>query len=330
MKIDIFSHVMLPKYRDALYRYSDKFAVERAVQERRPALTDGKVRLETLEPYDDMAQVVSTTMPPLEEIVDAKRGIDLARICNDEMAEMVASNPARYVAAVANLPLNDIDASIKEAQRAIEELGFKGIQIYTRVNGKPPSSPELFPLYELMAACDLPIWLHPMRGANQPDYAGETASFNQIFSIFGWPFDTTAAMTRFVFAGIFEKFPSIKIITHHCGGMVPYFSERLAVHYGNGLERLGTDYFPGLTRPPIEYFKMFYADSALNGNPHALHCGLDFFGEDRLLFGTDMPYDVENGAQSIRQTVAAIEAMGITDLARGKIYEGNARLLLRL
>jgi aminocarboxymuconate-semialdehyde decarboxylase len=330
VKIDIYSHVMLPKYRDALYRYSDKFPVERAVQERRPALTDRNVRLQTIEPFDDMLQVVSTTMPPLEETVDAGRGIELARICNDEMAEMVASDPARYAAAVANLPLNDIDASIREAQRAIEELGFKGIQIYTRVNGKPPSSPEFFPLYELMVGYDLPVWLHPMRGANQPDYATEATSFNQIFSIFGWPFDTTVAMTRFVFAGIFEKFPSLKIITHHCGGMAPYFADRLAVHYGNGLERLGTDNFPGLTRPPVEYFKMFYADTALNGNPHALHCGLDFFGEDHVLFGTDMPYDVENGAQSIRQTIDAIDSMGITDLTRSRIYEGNARLLLKL
>ena len=148
--------------------------------------------------------------------------------------------------------------------------------------------------------------------------------------LFGWPYDTTAAMTRLVFAGIFERFPTIKYITHHCGGMVPFFADRLVVHYDNGLERLGAGYFPGLTRHPIDYYRMFYADTALSGNPYALRCGLEFFGEDHLLFGTGMPYDVEDGGFSIRKTVEAIEAMGLSEPVKQKIYEDNARKLLHL
>jgi aminocarboxymuconate-semialdehyde decarboxylase len=137
-------------------------------------------------------------------------------------------------------------------------------------------------------------------------------------------------MTRLIFAGIFERFPTIKFITHHCGGMVPYFADRLVVHYNNGLERLGADYFPGLTKHPVDYLRMFYADTALNGNPSALRCGLEFFGEDHLLFGTDMPYDIENGGVSMRETIHAIEAMGVSESVRSKIYEGNAQRLLHL
>jgi len=92
--------------------------------------------------------------------------------------------------------------------------------------------------------------------------------------------------------------------------MIPFCAARLVVHYDNGLERLGAKYFPGLTKHPVDYFRMFYGDTALNGNPSALRCGLDFFGEDHILFGTDMPYDVENGGVSIRETIKAIEAMG--------------------
>jgi len=220
---------------------------------------------------------------------------------------------------VANVPLNDVNAALREAERAIKQLGFKGIQIHTRVLGKPISAEELMPLYRLMTDFDLPIWIHPMRSSNQPDFASETVSHNQIFSIFGWPFDTTAAMARLVFAGIFERFPAIKLITHHCWGMIPYFADRLVVHYDNGLERLGTRYFPGLTKPPIEYFRMFYADTALDGGPSALRCGLDFFGVDRILFGTDMPYDIENGGRSIRNTVDAIEQLDLSEDDKARI-----------
>ena len=331
MKIDIYTHVMLPRYKEALYRYSDKFATERAVQDRRPVLWDGEARLARLEPYDDMVQVLSTTMPPVEEVAEPKDAAELARICNDEMAEMVAANPKRYIAALANVPLNDTDMAVKEAERAIGKLGFKGIQIYTRVNGRPPSTEAMMPLYELMVDFDLPIWLHPMRGSAQPDWVSEEVSFNQLFSIYGWPYDTTAAMVRLVFAGIFERFPTIKFITHHLGGMVPYFSDRAVVHWDNGLQRLGKDYFPGLSRHPVEYLKMFYADTALDGNSnYSMECGLAFFGEDHLLFGTDMPYDVENGSVSIRETINGIDRMGLSEPTKQKIYEGNARRLLHL
>lgn len=332
MKIDIFTHVMLPRYKEEFYKYSHKFATERAVQDKRPVLWDNEMRLSKLEPYDDMVQVLTATMPPVEEIVtDPKAAEELARLGNDEMAELVAKYPQRYIAAVANVPLNNIDIAMKESQRAIKELGFKGIQIHTRVNGKPPSTGEMLPLFEFMVENDLPIWLHPMRSSSQPDWASENVSYNQLFSIIGWPYDTTAAMLRLVFAGIFEKFPTIKIITHHLGGMVPYFSDRIVVHYNNGLQRLGADHFPGLTKHPIEYLRMFYADTALDGNSnHALECGLAFFGVDHVLFGTDMPYDVENGGVSIRETVRAIDGMKLSDSTRAKIYEGNARRLLHL
>jgi predicted TIM-barrel fold metal-dependent hydrolase len=330
MEIDVFNHVLLPRFKEALYKHSAKFPTEKSVQDRRPVLTDYEARLRKLEPFPDMVQVLSSTMPPLEEVAGPDEAAALARICNDEMAEIAAKHPKRFIAAIANIPLNNIDIAVRETERAIGQLGFKGIQIHSRVFGKPLSSQELMPLYELMERLDLPIWIHPMRSQTQPDYSTETVSHNQLFSIFGWPYDTTSAMTRLVFAGIFEKFPTIKFITHHCGGMVPYFADRMAVHYDNGLERLGTEHFPGLTKHPLDYFRMFYADTALNGNPSALHCGLEFFGEDRLLFATDMPYDIDNGGISIRKTVEAIEAMKISGSVRQKIYEDNARRLLKL
>jgi aminocarboxymuconate-semialdehyde decarboxylase len=331
MKIDIFTHVMLSRYRQALYKYADRFPMERAIQDKRPALWDNRVRLAKLEAFDGLVQILTTTIPPVEEVVAPEEAAELAKICNDEMAELVAKLPNKYVAAVANVPLNNTEIALNEAERAIKQLGFKGIQIYTRVNSKPPSTEEMMPLYRLMADVDLPIWLHPRRTASQPDWASEKMSSNQIFSIFGWPYDTTAAMVSLVFAGIFEKFPTIKFVTHHLGGMVPYFADRATALWNNGLELLGADHFPGLTKHPIEYLKMFYADTALHGNSnYALECGLAFFGEDQLLFATDMPFGGDNGAVSIRGTISGIDKMAISDDTRKKIYEGNARRLLHL
>lgn len=330
MKIDIFAHVMPERYKKAVYKYSDKFPTERRVQDKRPVLTDHETRLRKLEEFEGLTQVISVTMPPVEEIVGPQEAAELARIANDEVAELVAKYPKMYIAGIADLPLNNMDAALKETERAVKQLGLKGVQIYTRVNGKPPSCDEMMPLYELMCSLDLPVWIHPMRGSDQPDYATETVSHNQIFSIFGWPYDTTVAMTRLIFAGVFERFPAIKFITHHCAGMVPYFAGRLMVHYDNGLERLGSRHFPGLTRPPIEYYRMFYGDTALNGNPAGLRCGLEFLGEDHLLFGTDMPYDITNGSHSIRKTIEDVESLGLDESSKRKIYEGNARRLLHL
>ncbi len=331
MKIDIFTHVMLPRYKQEFYKYSDKFPTEKAVQARRPVLWDNAARLAVLDQYEGVVQVLSTTMPPIEEVAGPKEAAELTRLCNDEVAELVAKHPKRYIAAIANVPLNNSDVAVREAERAIKELGFKGIQIHTRVNGKPPSTDEMMPLYELMVKFDLPIWIHPMRSSSQPDWSSENASFNQLFSLYGWPYDTTAAMVRLVFAGIFEKFPTIKFITHHLGGMAPYFSDRAIAHWNNGLQRLGADHFPGLTKHPVDYLRMFYADTALDGNSnHSMECGLEFFGEDHVLFGTDMPYDVENGHVSIRETIRGIERMGLPEATKQKIYEGNARRLLHL
>ena len=142
-----------------------------------------------------------------------------------------------------------------------------------------------------------------MRSSSQSDWATEKVSYNQLFSIYGWPYDTTAAMVRLVFAGIFEKLPGIKFITHHLGGMVPYFSDRAVAHWNNGLQRLGADHFPGLTKHPVEYLKMFYADTALVGTSTVRLMRPGLFRRRPCTVRHRLPYDVENGGVSIREAI---------------------------
>jgi uncharacterized protein len=120
------------------------------------------------------------------------------------------------------------------------------------------------------------------------------------------------------------------VITHHCGAMVPYFAERIGSAYDFTEERLKEPVKQALRKTPLEYYRMFYGDTALNGNRSALMCGHDFFGTEHILFGTDMPMDNELGARSVRETIESIEQMDIPESDKRKIFEFNCRRLLKI
>jgi predicted TIM-barrel fold metal-dependent hydrolase len=328
LMIDAFSHIAPPKYRQLLREAAPKECAY--MIDTFPPLYDMDARFRIMDKYPGLVQVITPSWPSVELAAPSK-SVDLAKALNDEMAELVTKYPERFPAAVACLPMNDMDAALKETDRAINDLRLRGVLIYTPINDKPLDLPEFIPLYEKMAGYNLPILIHPMRNPDYADYRTENESKYRLYNTFGWPYETTAAMTRIIFSGILEKYPNVKFVTHHCGGMVPFFSERIKQFQDLGEMRWGQKYFQGLTKAPIDYYKMFYADTALYGGTSALMCGYDFFGADHLLFGIDMPLgDMEFGNRNYRQTINAIEEMAISDEDRSKIYEENARKLYRL
>jgi predicted TIM-barrel fold metal-dependent hydrolase len=218
-----------------------------------------------------------------------------------------------------------------ETDRAINSLGFKGIYVHSNINGKPLDAPEFWPLWEKMAKYNLPVYIHPWRSDSFADYQAENTSKYGIASIFGWPYETTAAMTRLVFSGILEKYPNLKVITHHCGGMIPYYQQRIHQHYGQQSLGARGGYLRALSKTPLEYYKMFYNDTAIHGNTSALMCAYDLWGAEHIVFGADMPLgDHYFGFRSYRQTINAIEAMSISAAEKKKIFSENALSLLRL
>jgi len=324
LKIDVYSHIMPPKYKKALH----EVALE-PPHFPRPALYDVEQRFRILDKYEGLVQVLTVSLPPIEKVADADKAVYLAKLANDEMAELVLKYPDRFVAAVACLPMNVIDAALEEVDRAINDLRFRGIQVSTPLNDRPLDSPELMPLYEKMQQHNLPIFIHPDRESNYPDYKNEDKSKYYVYCLWGWPYETTVAMTRLVCSGVLEKYPHLTFITHHGGAMVPYFEERIVGFYDMFETRAGLK-MP-LTKAPIEYFKMFYHDTALYGNTPALMCAYAFCGADHLLFGADMPLgDSQMGYRNYRQTINAIDQMAISDDEKRKIFEDNARRLLRL
>ena len=333
-KVDVFNHIYPRRYFDRMQHAAPGFKDIGKRMRNVPMLVDLDERFRVMDGFEGYQQVLSIATPPIEAYAAPGDAPDLARAANDGMAELVARHPDRFPAFVASLPLNDPDASMHELHRAIDRLGARGVQIFSNINGRPLDAPEYLPIFDAMAAYDLPLWLHPFRGADVSDYATESRSQFEIWWALGWPYETSVAMARLVFAGLFDRHPRLKIITHHMGAMAPYFEGRL----GPGWDQLGVrtsdaDYTAVLHRlqkRPLDYFKMFYADTALFGAYDATVCGLKFFGVNQVLFASDAPFDPERGPMFIRETIRILDTRPISTEERERLYWRNAVELLKL
>ena len=333
-KIDLFTHIFPPGYYERFMKVAPTFKDIGKRMRGIPMLSDLDTRFRVMDAFEGYVQVLSLPTPPIEVFARGTDAVDLAKAGNDGMAELVQRHPERFPGFVASLPLADPDAAARELDRALDHLGAKGFQIFSNICGRPITNPEFLPLFEAVVRRDLPIWLHPYRGADFSDYQTEDRSQFEIWWTLGWPYDTSVAMARLVFAGYFDRFPELKIITHHMGAMVPYFEGRI----GPGWDQLGSrtsdaDYgavLESLKHRPLDYFKMFYADTALFGAYDATVCGLNFFGVEKVVFASDAPFDPEKGPMYIRETIRVIDRLPIGGDERERIYSRTARGLLKL
>lgn len=332
-KLDIFNHIWPKAFHAKLEQVCKIVDITKRSNDV-PMMVDLDERFRVMDLFDGYQQVLSLASPPLEVIASPDAATELARIGNDGMAGLVDRYPDRFPAFVASIAMNDMDAALAETRRVLDELGAAGVQIFTNVNGRPLDEPEFRPFFELMHERDKPIWVHPARGAKMADYASEDVSKYEIWWTFGWPYETSAFLARMVFSKMMDELPGLKIITHHAGGMVPFFEGRV----GPGWDQLGArtssvDYrslLKELKKRPIDYFREFYADTATFGSKAALECALSFFGIDHMLFSSDAPFDPERGPMYIRETIKCIDAMDLSEEDRHKLYHGNAERLLGL
>lgn len=337
-KLDIFPHIFPKTFFDRMKEIAATNEPLAATIQRWmniPVLWDLDARIKMMGKFKNYKQILTLSLPAIEYLAGPNDSPALARIANDGMAEIVRERPDLFPAFVASLPMNNVKASLDEMDYAIRKLGAKGIQVFTNVNGRPLDEPEFYPIFErCVKKYDLPIWLHPARTYKFADYPSEDSSKYEIWWLFGWPYETSACMARIVFSGMLDKLPNMKIITHHLGAMAPYFDERIRL----GMSQMGArtthaDYrtlLKNLSKPPLELFKMFYGDTAINGSAPAIRCGLDFFGADHTLFGTDCPFDPEGGPLFIRDGIKAIDSLKLSTTTRNKVYYGNAMKMLRL
>ena len=327
-KIDAFAHILPPSYLERLEAHLEKTMAPSQLAYYRegvfgfdPAIRDLDARRRATERFGAYRQVLVLAVPPLEEVGPPEVAAQFARLANDEMAALVPKHPDAFAGFVAALPLNGAEESIVELDRAVRELGALGGLLYTNVNGAPLDDPRFEPVLARIETLDRTAWLHPTRSAAWADYPVESRSGYGLWWSLGWPYETAAALSRLVYSGCMERHPTLRVLAHHGAGMVPHFSARLAMGPGY---REAKDSLP---REPLEYFRRFYADTALFGAPHAVRCVLDFFGAGHVLFGTDMPL---GPSDSIERTIADIEACGLGSEDLSRVYAANAGQVLGL
>ncbi len=327
MRIDAYTHFIPERFFNEVLS-AGKFADIGKRVSNIPAIHDVKVRLKVVDKFKDYAQILSYSMPPIEVMSpDNQQREDYCKMINDGFAELCAKYPDHFPGWVAQTCLALPDAGVRETERAIKN-GALGVQIYTNVNGAPLDDPQFDPFFKAMNKSGKPVWMHPSRGANFPDYLTEKKSQYEIWWILGWSYETGAAMARLVFSGIMDKYPNFKLITHHFGGIVPMLEGRL----GNGADQLGartsdvdlTKVLKRLKKRPLDYFKQdFYADTAVFGAKPATVAGLDFYKADHVVFASDCPFDPEKGTMYIRETLKILDSLDLSKAKRKGFDRGN-------
>jgi aminocarboxymuconate-semialdehyde decarboxylase len=333
LKIDLFNHFFPKRFWEEFLSFSSSLKDMGKRVRNIPGIFDLDTRFRTMDEFGEYTQVLSLGSPPVEGLFNAAKAAEMARIGNDGLAELVQKYPQRFIGFISSLAMTSPDEAVKEVTRSVKELGAKGIQLYTNVVGKALDEPEFLPVFEEAARLDVPIWLHPARAANFPDYLTEKKSKFEIWWTLGWPYETSVAMSRMVFSGFYDKWPKLKIITHHMGGMIPYFEGRV----GYGWDVLGSrttdegyeELLKSMKKRPVDYFRLFLADTALFGARAATVCGLEFFGVDNIVFASDTPFEPSPGLY-IRETIKVIESLDLTADQKDQIYRRNAEKLLKI
>jgi predicted TIM-barrel fold metal-dependent hydrolase len=274
-------------------------------------------RLKLMDKYGIDMQALSQTAPALFGI-EAEMAAEICRRSNDENYELCKVYPKRFVN-ICIVSLLDVEAAMEELDRSVNELGCRGITIATNQNGKGLDFPDYFRFYEKLAEHDLPLLLHPTYWESYP-LADQVQGWG-FMAAFGWPFDTTQAVWRLILGGVLDRFPSLKIVTHHMGALFPYFSGRM--HGAAARNKPARDI--------SEYWKNIFGDTAMSGGTTAAYeLGYEFFGPDRLMFGSDYPFGPEAGERSISATLAGIRSMNIPLADKEKILGKNAEKLLKV
>jgi aminocarboxymuconate-semialdehyde decarboxylase len=256
-------------------------------------------------------QILSFTTPGTH-IESAERSVKLARMVNDSFAKIMDEHQEHFTA-LATLPLNDPRASVVELERAFEHLGFRGVMVYSNINGTALSDQSFWPLYERANDLGALFYIHPSFPVGV-----EAMTDYWLMPLVGFTFDTTLAAAKLVFSGVAEKFPKIRWVLAHLGGAIPYLAERLDRGYF-----AFKDCREHINKPPSEYLKNFYYDT-VNFDLNALQLAADFAGADHLVAGSDYPHQIG----SLEKMVDSIEKMNISARDKEAIYGANASKVL--
>lgn len=254
-------------------------------------------------------RVLSLSTPSVYIFAPESR-VALCRRMNDDLVALVAEHPAR-LRAFATLPLPDVSASLAELERVRGLPGVVGITIGSNLDGLPLSDRSLEPLWARLDELRLPVFEHPM----VPTFAAAMNEFTLPVRV-GFLLDTSLAMCRMIYAGVFERYPNFPFIVAHTGASFLDLMERLDNGFRNYAECR-----EHITRLPSEFAKTFYYDTCSFFGP-LIQLAHAYIGRDKLLLGTDYPF-IDRGADHVLD-------LPLSDEDKALILGGNARRLLRL
>jgi len=278
-----------------------------------PGHRDIEYRQQVLEDTGVDKQVLTFTSPGTH-IEEPARAAALAARVNDDLAAIVEERSDHFTA-LATLPLNNVEATLNEFDRATDELGFAGFMLFSNVGGVALADERYWSLYERANDLGTVLYIHPI------DPVGvEAMTEYWLMPLVGFLMDTTLAAAHLVFAGVPERFPNIKWVLGHLGGAVPYLAER----FDRGFYAFD-DCRANIDKPPSEYLEKFWFDT-VNFDPRCLELALDFAGPSQILAGSDYPHMIG----SLEKMLESINALDISDEDRTAILGGNAARLLGL
>ncbi len=281
-----------------------------------PGHYDPEPRMKDLDRYGIDIQILSLTTPSVE-LIPAAEGVVWAKKVNDYYAKVCETYKGRLYP-LATLAYKDVKESVKEMERARKDLGARGITLFSSVKDKPIYSPEMLPIYEAAEAFDMPIFIHPA-----PPLTTEVMKRVQMpLPLFGFVLDTTMAVTGLIFQGILERYPRLKIIHAHLGGVFPYLVGRI----DDSFRSYARDYGFSLPLPPSEYYRRNVYVDAISFHLPAMRCCLDYLGPDHILTGTDYAHPI-GGPEKI---VGCVKDLHLSAEDEEKILWKNAAQLFKL
>lgn len=286
-------------------------------------LGDVDRRLDHMDEFGVDKQVLTLALPPLWRGMDDDTALGLTRLPNDELRLLADKHPDRFVP-VGTVPRASGEF-LTEFDRCVDDLDMAGVQIFWNIEGEPLDRPRFRGLFERAEAHDVPLWLHPQLYEWTP-WASEYMEHR----LFGWPFDTTVALSPLVFGGVVAEY-DFDLLAHHGGGMVPFYGGRIDSFYQTRLdypENYADTDMPALDQPVSDFFRQIQVDTAVSGSVPAHECARSFFGDDSVVSGTDYPFGPGRGRAWIETGVEAIEDVRADEEARDAILGGNLERLV--
>jgi aminocarboxymuconate-semialdehyde decarboxylase len=324
MKFDLHTHYYPPAFFDLIRRTPGEFSfgadpTGRTIIRHRgarffgvtPAMTDPAQRLADMDRAGIDVEVLSVSTPNVFFVEGAAQA-DVARLVNDAYAELIAQHPERFKG-FASIPMDAPDAALRELDRALGELKLNGVVLLSNIRGRALTDPSYRPFFEEANRRRACIFLHPMIPVS-------SEVFNEyvLGPLVGFPFDTSLAVARMCFRGIFRDFPDIRWVIGHLGGAIPYLMERLDNGYRDFAEC--REHIDAL---PSSYLKRLHYDTVSFSGP-ALRMVREMVGADHMVMGSDYPHMLG----SIDRAVTSITGLDIPEPDKQAIFSGTALRIL--